>query len=180
LLIVLDQALSSFNTTQSLSPPDPTDVDVYREYLSTEHPIAEAETHFLDPSDDLVSICSSIPPPSVPVSNESYSQPLSRSESQMSATPLKLDSILTAGHEPQSQLQGLAVAIAVAVLVPILTFNVIPGFIGRLTVVGLVASGVVFTLIQAGVVGKQCFGREGLVCGGIYGCVMVVLAGIIT
>ena len=82
-------------------------------------------------------------------------------------------------RESQPQLQGLAVAIAVSVLVPILTFSVIPGFIGRMTVVGLVAGGVVFALMQAGAVGKGCFGREGLVCGAIYGCVMVVIAGIL-
>ena len=97
----------------------------------------------------------------------------------MSATPSNCQSIVTSGHEPQSQLQGLAVAIAIAVLVPILTFNVIPGFIGRMTVVGLVASGVVFALMHAVVVGMGCFGRVGLVCGGVYGGVMVVLAGII-
>ena len=44
--------------------------------------------------------------------------------------------------------------------------------------VGLVASGVVYALLQADVVGKGCFGREGLVCGAIYGGVMVVIAGI--
>lgn len=109
------------------------------------------------------------------MSNQSQSQPLSRSESQISATPP--DYIVTS-DQSQSQLQGLAVAIAVAVLVPILTFSVIPGFIGRLTVVGLVASGVVFALMQAGVVGKACFGRQGMVCGGIYGGVMIVIAGI--
>jgi hypothetical protein len=178
-LTKVDQALSSFNETQSLSPPAPTDIETYREYLSTEHPIAEAETQFLDPSDDLVSICSSIPSPSPAMSNQSQSQPLSRSESQTSTTPSTFQSIVTSDREPQSQLQGLAVAIAVAVLMPILTFNVIPGFIGRITVVGLVASGVVFALMQAGVVGKKCFGREGLICGGVYGGVMIIIAGII-
>lgn len=175
-----NQALSSFNSTQSLSPPAPTDINTYREYLSTEHPIAEAETHFLDPADDLISICSSIPPSSPPMSNQSHSQPLSRSESQISVTTSDSvsKSVVTSDYEPQSQLQGLAVGIAVAVLVPILTFNVIPGFIGRMTVVGLVASGVVYALMQAGVVGKACFGREGLVCGAIYGGVMAVIAGI--
>jgi hypothetical protein len=97
----------------------------------------------------------------------------------MSAAPSKSESILTSDHNIQSQLQGLAVAIAVAVLVPIMTFSVIPGFIGRMTVVSLVAGGVVFALMQAGVVGKGCFGKEGLVCGGIYGGVMVVIAGIL-
>jgi hypothetical protein len=97
----------------------------------------------------------------------------------MSATPSNCQSIVTSEYESHSQLQGLAVAIAVAVLVPILTFNVIPGFIGRMTVVGLVAGGVVFALMQAGAVGKGCFGKEGLVCGAIYGGVMAVIAGIL-
>ena len=73
------------------------------------------------------------------------------------------------------------IAIAVAVLVPILTFTVIPGFIGRLTVAGLVAGGVVFALIQQGLVApRHTLGRDGLVCGGVYGGVMIVLAGIIS
>lgn len=80
--------------------------------------------------------------------------------------------------QSQSHLQGLAVAVAVAVLVPILTFSVIPGFIGRMTVVGLVAAGVVFALMQAGAIGRDCLGRDVLVCGGVYGGVMFIIAGI--
>lgn len=75
-------------------------------------------------------------------------------------------------------LPGLAAAIAVAVLVPILTFSVIPNFIGRMAVVGLVAGFVVFALLQSRAVGANAFGREGLVCGGIYGGVMIIIAGI--
>jgi hypothetical protein len=55
---------------------------------------------------------------------------------------------------------------------------VIPGFIGRITVVSLVACSIVFTLIQADIIGKSFFGREGLACMGIYGSVMIVIAGI--
>jgi hypothetical protein len=79
----------------------------------------------------------------------------------------------------QPGFSGLAVAIAVSVLVPILTFSVIPGFIGRMTVVGLVAGGVVGALMQSGVIGRAMLGREGLICGGIYGGVMIIVAGII-
>jgi hypothetical protein len=65
--------------------------------------------------------------------------------------------------------------------VPILTFSVIPGFIGRLTVTGLVAGGVVGALMQSGVIApRQTLGRDWLVCGGVYGGVMIVLAGIIS
>ena len=76
-------------------------------------------------------------------------------------------------------LPGLATAVAVAILVPILTFNVIPQFIGRLTVTALVAVGVIFALMQSGVLERgMLFGREAMSCAGIYGGVMIVIAGI--
>ena len=81
--------------------------------------------------------------------------------------------------EVRSPLPGIALAIAAAILIPILTFNVIPNFIGRLTVALLVGSFVVFGLVQGGVVrGGDVWGREGCVCVGVYGGVMIVLAGI--
>jgi hypothetical protein len=64
-------------------------------------------------------------------------------------------------------------------LVPILTFNVIPGFVGRLTVTALVASGVIGALVQSGILGRGAlFGKESITCAGIYGGVMIVIAGI--
>lgn len=61
---------------------------------------------------------------------------------------------------------------------PILTFTVIPNFLGRMTVAGLVAGGVVFTLMQSSSIRGSVLGREGLICGAIYGGVMIVIAGI--
>jgi len=161
-----DQALAAFNATQALNPPDPEDISTYRDYLSQEHPIVEAETHFLDPTDDLVSVCSERAPRATsfcPETQTSYASSV-EFENQLPLQP--------------PGLSGLAVAIAVAVLIPILTFSVIPGFIGRMTVVGLVAGGVVFALMQSGSIGRGMFGREGLICGGVYGGVMIVIAGI--
>jgi hypothetical protein len=81
--------------------------------------------------------------------------------------------------ELQSVLPALAGAIASAVLVPILTFTVIPGFIGRITVALLVAMFMVGALIQAKILGKDTlFGSEAVTCAGIYGGVMIVIAGI--
>lgn len=78
-----------------------------------------------------------------------------------------------------ANLPALAAAIALSILIPILTFGVIPGFLGRMTVVSLVAGGVLGALMQSGVLsGRDILGREGMVCGGIYGGLMVVLAGI--
>lgn len=84
----------------------------------------------------------------------------------------------------------LAFAIALSILIPILTFATIPTFLGRMTVVCLVGTGVVGALVQSGFMsvgdvigsirgtgGSQR--REGLVCVGVYlGC-MGVLAGVV-
>ncbi|KAJ8063722.1 hypothetical protein OCU04_007585 [Sclerotinia nivalis] len=84
----------------------------------------------------------------------------------------------------------LAFAIALSILVPILTFATIPTFLGRMTVVCLVGTGTVGALIQSGFMGvSDVIGsirgsrgsqrREGLVCVGVYlGC-MGVLAGVV-
>jgi hypothetical protein len=82
---------------------------------------------------------------------------------------------------PKSPLPGLAAAIATSILIPILTFNVIPNFIGRLTVTMLVAMFATFGLIQSGILNQgSLLGREGCMCAGIYGGVMIVLAGIMS
>jgi len=126
----------------------------------------ESETHFLDPTDDLVSVCSETVRRYVPSQNPETQT----SESSSVAFEKRLDI--------QPGLSGLAIAIAVSVLVPILTFTVIPNFLGRMTVAGLVSGGVVFTLIQSSAIRQSVLGREGLICGGIYGGVMIVIAGI--
>jgi hypothetical protein len=85
-----------------------------------------------------------------------------------------------APQQEHPSLPALALALAIAVLVPILTFAVIPGFVGRLVVVGLVAAGVVGAGMQSGLLdGRAVVGTEGLVCAGVYGGVMVVVAGVV-
>jgi len=76
------------------------------------------------------------------------------------------------------ELAHLAIATAVAMLVPILTFAVIPGFVGRMTVVLLVALAVFGTQAQAGMIGIDR--RDLVVCVGAYGGVMAVLAALST
>lgn len=174
----IDQALASFNTTQSLSPPNPDDIDTYRDYLSTAHPIAEAETRFLDPADDLVSVYSNHVPPS--------SEAFSSSQTEVSSYPSSIShaskSAPGTGEEVEVDkpvLPAVAAALAVAILIPILTFSVIPNFIGRITVTALVACGVLGAVVQGGVVDQaRLLGSEGLMCVGIYGGVMVVVAGV--
>ncbi|XMA13799.1 hypothetical protein WAI453_006590 [Rhynchosporium graminicola] len=183
-----NQALSSFNSTQSLHQPNPEDIENYRSYLQTEQPIIEAETHFLDPTDDLVSIYPDHPaPPSFlssqpPYSISSSSEVSSRNSVSTAPAPVPPLSASSPRNQPDLQpiLPGLATAIAIAILVPILTFSVIPGFVGRLTVAALVACFMVAALVQSGIVNRGVLlGTESCMCAGIYGGVMIVLAGIV-
>ncbi|KAF4624567.1 hypothetical protein G7Y89_g13601 [Cudoniella acicularis] len=174
-----NQALASFNSTRSLSAPGPEDISSYRSYLQTAQPIAEAETHFLDPDDDLVSIYSDHVSSSSSDATSYQSSALSYPPSTTASQPKTVEFNPETVAKTQPALSTFAAAIAVAVLIPFLTFFLIPGFLGRITVMSLIAAGVVFGAVQVGVVEKTTLaGNEGLMCAGIYGGVMVVVAGI--
>ncbi|KAL1849330.1 hypothetical protein VTK73DRAFT_9923 [Phialemonium thermophilum] len=51
-----NHVLSSFKATQELPSPSLPEVNAYRAYLATHKPIAEIETRFLDPEEDLISL----------------------------------------------------------------------------------------------------------------------------
>ncbi|RFU34263.1 hypothetical protein B7463_g2047, partial [Scytalidium lignicola] len=173
-----NQALSSFNSTQKLESPEPTDISRYREYLRSEHPIAEVETHFLDPADDLVSMYSEKLISKRHQSNED--------DDNKTTTTTKRNTRIFAMNTTSSialspadgTLSIFAAAIAGSVLIPILTFPVIPNFLGRLTVVILVASGIVGALYQAGMVNRGCITIDVMTCGAVYSGVMVIIAAI--
>jgi hypothetical protein len=150
--------------------------------------IAEPETHFLDPADDLVSICSdTLPRPPFQLSSEDRSyDPSSSMLSSDNENPHHTHSSHSSHSLPpqhhenaeKSPLAALAAAIAAMILIPILTFNVIPNFIGRITVTFLVACFAIFGLVLSGVQKHELFGREGMLCAGVYGGVMIVVAGL--
>ncbi|KAE8445541.1 hypothetical protein EG329_013305 [Mollisiaceae sp. DMI_Dod_QoI] len=184
-----NQALTSFNSTQSLAPPSIDDIDQYREYLEMEQPIHEAETHFLDPEDDLVSL-SSQPLHKSPYrrhhrDSDSPSSEVSSSDlSSRQSASLKRDIL---ANEPLNQAKGniqsifpaLAAAIATSILLPVLTFTVIPGFMGRLIVTALVALFLITALVQVQIIGREVLlERDAMMCAGIYAGVMTAIAGI--
>ncbi|KAH6682721.1 hypothetical protein B0J14DRAFT_612820 [Halenospora varia] len=186
-----NQALSSFNLTRSLSAPGAQDIDSYRSYLQSAHPIAEAETHFLDPDDDLVSIYSDQAPPSTSsylTSNQSsissFTPSTTPSQAKtMDPEPTSASVVVDRKVETETKVQAIlptvACALAVSILLPILTFFLIPGFVGRITVTVLVAAGVLAGTVQSGVLEKSLLlGSEGLTCAGIYGGVMIIVAGL--
>lgn len=76
----------------------------------------------------------------------------------------------------------VAIALAVAVLLPILTFSTIPGLVGRLIVVVLVGMSVAGSVVQSGSVGASAAGgysKDLFVSAAVYMGVMAVVAGVL-
>src|SRR5690606_17566050 len=79
--------------------------------------------------------------------------PMPRAEPPFSTTcPEKEAKTTTAAPSPlpQVSIPSLAAAIAIAVLLPVLAFASVPGLPGRMTVIWLVAAGLLNPLLQAG------------------------------
>ncbi|KAK4446589.1 hypothetical protein QBC34DRAFT_304921 [Podospora aff. communis PSN243] len=92
-----NQVLTSFTETQALPSASLSDVETYRTYLATRNPIAEIETRFLDPTDDLVCLS----PPNNPSRRSSSSSSSSTSSPALSEdmlTPMPLKT--TFGFSP--------------------------------------------------------------------------------
>ncbi|KAI1743825.1 hypothetical protein F4680DRAFT_407616 [Xylaria scruposa] len=195
-----NRVLSSFRETLSLPPPTMPAISQYRGFLANYTPISEVETQFLDATDDLV--CLSYSDDDETIADEDVVTPVSRSDItdfhsrrrvsilSQSDTSRQLDERNTPPSDPERVLpeqqhttdkyllMRLSVAMAAAVILPILTFLVIPGFIGRMTVVGLVGTGILGALVQGSWVKFQAT-QEFCLSVGLYGCVMAVLAGMV-
>lgn len=198
-----NQALTSFNSvTRDLGKPESEDVERYREYLERERPVVQEETRWLETEGDLVVLGGK------GTGTDGFDGSGGRGGGGVGRRHLGLqgqgrverNSICEAKREgkvtidPAAQCQTIAIALAVAVLLPILTFTVIPGFLGRMTVVVLVSAGTVGALFQmapinqpgfAGrdlvgkdVIGRELFGKELVGCAMVYGVVMCIIAGV--
>ncbi|OHF01996.1 hypothetical protein CORC01_02575 [Colletotrichum orchidophilum] len=189
-----NHVLSSFKETQHLPNPAPQDVDFYRAYLANHNPIVEIETRFLDPIDDLVSLARPSSTFSSFSDHSSFSSDDLRTPQPLNAklppllNPESMDRAERIRHLLISSLTGylptLAIAFAAAFLLPILAFAVIPGFVGRMAVVLLVAVGVAAGVAQAGLFRNgadrpaRVAATEGVLASGVYVGVMAVVAGI--
>ncbi|GAP90610.1 hypothetical protein SAMD00023353_4800780 [Rosellinia necatrix] len=192
-----NRVLTSFRETLSLSVPTLDDVQQYRMFLESYAPITEVEGQFLDTTNDLVCLGYSDEDmeaddecPVTPRSDTTDLYPRRRvsilSQSDVSRQhDARTTSSISQQGAPQEQpvvdrhpLTSLSVAIAMAVILPIFTFLVIPGFIGRMTVVCLVGIGILGALIQGKVIRLQAT-QEFCVSVGLYGGVMAILAGMV-
>ncbi|KAL7918777.1 hypothetical protein ACQKWADRAFT_231849 [Trichoderma austrokoningii] len=183
-----NQVITSFNATYGLPEPSLQEVLAYQSYLRDFNPIVEGESQYLDFAGDLVNLGRrkrrpNSNPPDEPVSPVShfpnilgFSPPPSSQISNASS------SIHAAESSSKLALNRLAIALAVIVLAPIVSFAVIPGFVGRMTVVFLVGLGSAAALFQSGLLNSVAEARsmtDWLLCVGVYGAVMAIIAGII-
>ncbi|KAI1089242.1 hypothetical protein F5B19DRAFT_485340 [Rostrohypoxylon terebratum] len=195
-----NRLLSSCRETQGMPVPSLEDIREYRNYLATHAPIAEIESRFLDISDDLICVSDEYQevieeePVPTPIPHASFSmaepraispirsRPVSPYQQDRPISPYRQDrqegSIITVDTVyDDNQVILLSIAITVAVIIPILTFLIIPGYLGRLTVVILVGLGILGALFQGQIVAIRTW--ELLTCVGLYGAVMAVIAGIV-
>lgn len=181
------------------------EVERYRDFLESECPVVEEETRFLDHIEDLIVLgrasgghvhshpTSISPSHAHPHSHPPSTTPSSHQKVELPSISPSLRTKINHPNEhsvsrPSPNLLSLAIAIAAAVLVPILTFVVIPGFLGRMVVAFLVAGGIVGAIVQAGGIKAggaggtgmemevDVFNRDGAVCAGIYGIGMAIVA----
>ena len=177
---------------------------MYRNYLANHQPIVEAESRYLDMDDDLVSLCR----PGFAHTGRDYDEdlltPMPRRAIAFPLTPTSPVSDVGSRSSAQrgrgrpipqkkekrstsSDVPILAGAGAAAFLLPILSFIVIPGLLGRLAVVLLMSVATAIALLQTGL--SQQNGPNGekstgsatnvIICAGVYGAVMAVVAAIV-
>ncbi|KAI1378143.1 hypothetical protein F4677DRAFT_36241 [Hypoxylon crocopeplum] len=188
-----NRILSSFRETEGMPIPTMEDIREYRNYLAAHTPIADVETHFLDATNDLVSVVNDSPEDVI--EEEPIATPMPRPDFTMAdirsgpPSPMKPRPVSPYRHQEDNDTETidnmfdeppivpLSVAVTMAVIIPILTFLVIPGYLGRLTVVFLVGLGALGALIQGGIVPIRTW--ELFICVGLYGAVMAVIAGIV-
>ncbi|KAI1207922.1 uncharacterized protein F4807DRAFT_170533 [Annulohypoxylon truncatum] len=195
-----NRLLSSCRETQGMPVPSLEDIHEYRSYLATHAPIAEIESRFLDISDDLICVSDEYQevvedePIPTPIPHPGFtmaepravspirSRPVSPYQQDRPVSPYRQDrqegSVITVDTVyDDNQVILLSIAVTVAVILPILTFLIIPGYPGRLTVVILVGLGILGALFQGQIVAIRTW--ELLTCVGLYGAVMAVIAGIV-
>ncbi|KAK8021877.1 hypothetical protein PG990_007015 [Apiospora arundinis] len=191
-----NHVLASFQTTRTMPKPNHADVREYQGYLAANAPIAEHETRFLDATDDLVCLADENEAASdvdgylqrhedgtgrrlhVPRRRSIQYSPTSRSSlREDSPEGSNYEDGEESGEEDEAPVISLSLAMAVAVIAPIMAFGIVPGYFGRMTVVMLVSVGVLWGLIHERVIGVHAT-RDFYICAGLYGMAMAVVAGL--
>ncbi|KAH7322839.1 hypothetical protein B0I35DRAFT_426581 [Stachybotrys elegans] len=185
-----NEIIASFKHAHDV--PTRRDIEHYRQFLAAGRPIVEEETRFLDAKEDLITLHTGAPDARrAPVESLfaiDRHPPVAETGfppgSPHSFTGSAKSEPLPSARPPEQTEAGMVayamVAMFVAILVPILTFSVIPGFVARMTVVMLMGSGVLTMLVQSGPLKQMMDSRGALdwvVAGAIYIGAMAVIAG---
>ncbi|RYP08297.1 hypothetical protein DL765_008839 [Monosporascus sp. GIB2] len=193
-----NNVLSSFRNTQYFPTPSPADIRDYRSFLATHRPVAEAETHFLDATDDLVCVDGGEDSDDFSDDDDAPATPMPRAQSNPRSAghpgASELGSTQSQSWRPQNvseqavdacrrvnnehpMLLPLSIGATGVVVLPVLTFAVIPGYLGRMAVVVLVGVGALAAVLQ-GNLGTLGSTRDMCIIAGCYGAIMAVLAGV--
>lgn len=165
----------------------------YRSFLAAGSAVVPDETRFLDATDLVSLACLRMPqqnhnematedvmtPMPRPAADAGFPPGRPMSSSSAYSTTWR-SSIPPTERIVPATLAQLALAMFVALLVPILTFAVIPAFAGRMTVVLLVGLGVAMAMVQSGLFKLLASDRgilDGILYAGVYGGIMAVIAG---
>ncbi|KAI9852124.1 MAG: hypothetical protein M1838_001748 [Thelocarpon superellum] len=120
-----NQALSSYATLlKTLDPPNSQDIEAYRGWMATHNPIAEAEAQFLRHDSDLLALTS------------------------ISSSPSLVSSDKPTGYGDPAKRLLLMVAVG-AVLLPVLTFGIVPSLPARIIIVLIIAGASLAILAQS-------------------------------
>ncbi|RCI13117.1 hypothetical protein L249_0051 [Ophiocordyceps polyrhachis-furcata BCC 54312] len=195
-----NKVMTSVRKTQDVAVPTLHEMHEYKTYLAANRLLADEETSFLDVPDDLVCLEREEPmvadaaaagegvaareEPEDVVTEPMAAVPatmLRGSESEASSRRTsKQQDKAAEGDSLKASLSQLALAVFAAVLVPVFTFAIIPGFAGRMTVVGLVGAGIGQALVQSGLVQQLDRGAmDWVLCAGAYGATMAAVAGVV-
>lgn len=186
---ITDQFLKIFKDAQCLSRPAINEIDDYRRFLNHAH-IVDEETRFLGKTEDLLSLPPTdpsfigLPPARLTPRDSQTSTPTPGATSHRG--PLAPASPLAAhaphaersqrSREPSPQMPiHFAYGVLVAVMVPVMTFPVFPGFAERLIIIALVFAGVGWAMWQAGV-SETRRPLDAVLCAGAYVMMMAMAA----
>lgn len=191
-----NRVMASARKTHKMAIPSLHEIVEYKTYLAANRLLADEETSFLDAPDDLVCPFKETPTtalvkteetakcqqehPPVPMPAMAAAPPITNPRP---APTSESASVVTSRREEENgvleaSLSQLALAVFVAVLVPVFTFAIIPGFAGRITVVALVGASIGLSLVQSGLADLLDRGAlDWVLCAGAYGAVMAVVAG---
>lgn len=198
--------LKAFDDAAQLARPENEEVEKYRQFLRWERPVVDPESRYIDEAveDDLVVLGGRSGPfhrhkgqePRLVSDGSSIGTDLTRFLSSSASVhsdqrlPNKGSSVVE--NAPLIPLPTMATALAAAFLIPILTFGIIPNWLGRMTVVLLVGLGVWGGVWQSLSLSKGAdggvtsgegrewmVGSDGLIIAGVYGGVMAVVAAVV-